>query len=156
MKLSDLAVEYYAVRLAGGLVLTEPEVVDCVLRAARHYAAYGNLSSLSLSDQLPEAPAPGSTVIPPATDPEPEVLESLPVKRLAYLTDQTFVTVGEWACIQPLFTLYVEKENAMRLEASRAMGIEVYGRSVGEIAQDISREEEGMPQKAFSHAVIEV
>lgn len=156
MKLSDLAVEYSTIRLAGGLVLTEPEVIDCVVRAARHYAAYGNLSSLSLSDQLPGAPVPGSTAIPSATDPEPAVLESLPVKRLSYLTDQTIVTVGEWSCIQPLFTLYVEKENAMRLEASRAMGIEVYGRSVGEIAQDISREEEGMPQKAFSHAVIEV
>lgn len=152
----ELATEYQSTRLSGGLVLEVSEVTDCAVRAARHYAAYGNIRSLSLSDQLPESPAPGATVIPAATDPEPSVVESLPIKNLGHLTSDTEVTVGEWSSIQPLFTLYVERENAMRLEASRAMGVEVYGRSVGEIAQDISREEEAMPQKAFSHAAIEV
>jgi hypothetical protein len=156
VKLLVLAAEYLTIRAAGGLVLIQAEVTDCAIRAARHYAAYGNLRSISLSDALPEAPAPGATAIPAAADPEPTVVESLPVKNLTYITDQTEVSVGEWSSIQPLFTLYVEKENAMRLEASRSMGIEVYGRSVGEIAQDISREEEAMPQKAFSHAVLTV
>ncbi len=42
-------------------------------------------------------------------------------------------------------------------EASRAAGLEVYGRAVSEIAQDISRmEDEILPGKAFSHAIIEV
>lgn len=156
MKLIALATEYLAIRAAAGVVLVQADVTDCAVRAARHYAAYGNLRSISLSDVLPGAPAPGATEIPAAPDPEPAVVASLPVKNLTYITDQTEVSVGEWSSIQPLFTLYVEKENAIRLEASRAMGIEVYGRSVSEVAQDISREEESMPQKAFSHAVVTV
>lgn len=65
--------------------------------------------------------------------------------------DQDFeLTPSEWAIIQPLFMLYVERQNAMDLEASRAMGLEVYGRSVAEVQTDIKELQERMPHDAFS------
>jgi hypothetical protein len=156
VKLGDLAIEYLAVRATGGMVVDDPQVVECVVSAARMYAAYGNIKSISLSDNLPGAPVPGATSIPAGPDPLPDVVESLPIKNLGYLSEDTEVSVGEWAVIKPLFVLYVERENAIRLEASRALGLEVYGRSVSEVVGDIAREEESLPIRAFSHAVIEV
>lgn len=155
MKLVDLASEYMESRTSGGLVLDEPQVIECVVTAARFYAAYGDIKSISLSDTLPGAPQPGDS-LPVVPDEPPDVAPSLPVKNLGYISEETTVSVGEWSIIRPLFALYIERENAVRLEASRALGLEVYGRTVSEVAADISREEEGLAAKAFSHAVIEV
>lgn len=157
MNLLFLVDEYIEGRQPGWLVLTQEQTLACCIDAARYYTAYGNISSISLSDNLPGAPEPGAISIPPGPDPEPSVVASLPVKALDYIDENTEVTVGEWAIIRPLFVLYAERENAMLLEASRAAGLEVYGRVVSEIAQDISMlENETLPNKAFSHAVIEV
>lgn len=157
MHLVDLVDEYVATRSPGWLVLTQPEALGCCIDAARYYAAYGNIAALSLSDQLPGAPEPGSASIPPGPDPEPVIVASLPVKALDFIDENTDVTVGEWAVIRPLFVLYAERENAERIEASRAAGIEPYGRSVSEVSQDIAMmENETLPNKAFSHAIIEV
>jgi hypothetical protein len=60
------------------------------------------------------------------------------------------LTFSELALIRPLFRLYVELENATHLEASRAMGLEAYGRSVAEITSDIKEAEAEMQHKAFS------
>jgi hypothetical protein len=153
----DLVTEYAATRSPGWLALTEPQTLAACIDATRYYAAYGNVSSLSLSDRLPGAPDPGSTSIPPGPDPVPDSVPSLPVKNLMFIDENTELTVGEWSVIRPLFVLYVERENAMLLEASRAAGIEVYGRSVSEVAQDITMmETETLPNRAFSHALIEV
>lgn len=136
------------------LLLTPEEVLDCIVRATRYYAAFGNIASLAQSNSLP-----GSDGFPPEPEPDPApvVSEALPVKGLELIDEYTEVTVGEWAVISPLFNLYVERETAMRLEASRAGGIEVYGRSVSEIQNDItSMEQDMLPQRAFSHAVITI
>lgn len=157
MKVVDLVDEFVATRSPGWLVLTQPETLGSCIDAVRYYAAYGNIASLSLSDDLPGAPEPASASIPPGPDPEPVIAPSLPIKNLAFIDENTDLTVGEWALIRPLFLLYVERENSMRLEASRAAGIEVFGRSVSEVAQDITMmENETLPARAFSHAVIEV
>lgn len=167
MNIAALVTEFMGPRAPGWLVLDTPEITDCALSAARFYAAYGDIKSLSLSDTLPGAPAPtGGTggpgdigyFAPLPTISDPVVSPSLPVKSLSYITGATVLSVGEWALIRPLFVLYTERENAMRLEASRALGLEVYGRMVSEISGDIERMEapEGLPARAFCYAVVEV
>jgi len=56
---------------------------------------------------------------------------------------------SEWAIIKPLFYLYIERENALHLEASRVLGVDVYGRSVSEVQGEISNYHEQMHLKAF-------
>lgn len=72
------------------------------------------------------------------------------------LTASTELSNSEWAVIGPLFRLYVERENARALEASRNMGLEVYGRQVDTIEQDIVRIEDDLPRRAFSQAPVTV
>jgi hypothetical protein len=67
------------------------------------------------------------------------------------INDDCELTSGEWAAIKPLFSLYVELENARALEASRANGLDPYGRTVAEIEPDIrTYETEQLPRLAFS------
>lgn len=157
MNITALVTEFMGTRAPGWLVLDAPEVLECAVSAARFYAGYGDIQSISQSNTLPGAPdpsgGPGAPVIA-----DPGIGESLPIKSLGYITVSTVLSTGEWAVIRPLFVLYTERENAMRLEASRALGLEVYGRSVSEIASDIAQMEspDGLPSKAFSHVIIEV
>lgn len=147
--LGQIADEYCAAR-AIGLMLTPDEVLDCAVRAAMHYAAYGNISSISGTDTTPAA---GDL---PADPPEP-LTESFPVKNLNEITEDTVVTVGEWGVMGPLFSLYVELKNAVRMEASRSSGIEAFGRTVSEVQQDITlMETETIPQRAFSHVILTI
>lgn len=67
------------------------------------------------------------------------------------LTHSSLLTKSEWAVIMPLFELYVERENALILESSRALGIEVYGRTVSEVANDITQKELEIQNLAFTH-----
>lgn len=79
------------------------------------------------------------------------------VVTLADVNDQVDVSPSEWATISPLFRLYVEKENALRLEASRAAGLEIYGRQPSEIQSDITvMENETLPERAFAAPTFEV
>lgn len=146
MTLSELVSEFASVRRPGWLVMADPELDQFGIEAARYYAAYGDIKSLSGSDVLPGA---GDT--PAGSD--PVVAPSLPVKKLELISGDVELTVGEWALIRPLFLLYVERENALRLEASRANGLEVFGRSVSEVSADIEREHEAIQGKAFVYAV---
>lgn len=149
MKLSELVDDYASAR-AVGLMLTASELTDCALRATRFYAGYGDIASLSNVDNQPaagELPA----------DPPAVLTEAYPVKDLAAIVADTELTVGEWAVISPLFYLYVELLNATRLEASRAAGVEPFGRSSSEIQQEIvNMETEALPQKCFSSAIITI
>lgn len=63
------------------------------------------------------------------------------------------LTPSEYAIIRPLFDLYVEHENAMMLEASRGMGVDVFGRTVDVIQQDINQRELEMQKLAFMEPV---
>ena len=66
----------------------------------------------------------------------------------------TCISLSEWALIKPLFMLYVEREAAIQLEASRGMGIDVFGRSVSEIEQDILNYESSLPLQAFTQPIL--
>jgi hypothetical protein len=66
------------------------------------------------------------------------------------------LTPSEWAIIQPLFNAYVDHENALRLEASRGLGLDVYGRSSSELASEIKQLEMDLPRKAFYQSIASV
>lgn len=151
MDITGLVTEFLATRAPGWLVLDQAEVLQCAIEATRYYAAYGDIRSISESDELP-----GAGDVGPFPD-DVEASDALPVKRLDLIVATTHLSTGEWAVIRPLFFLYCERESAHRLEASRGMGVDVYGRSVSEIAQDISvMENETLPAKSFMQVAIEV
>ncbi|HEY4529163.1 MAG TPA: hypothetical protein VIG97_02355 [Luteimonas sp.] len=68
----------------------------------------------------------------------------------------TVVSVSEWAVIRPLFLLYVERENALQLEASRGLGVDVFGRDSVSVAADIMQAEMELPVKAFCRPILTV
>lgn len=66
------------------------------------------------------------------------------------------ISVSEWAEIRPLFMLYVERESALQLEATRGMGAEVFGRSASEVGMEISQLEADFPRRVFCFPVFTV
>jgi hypothetical protein len=58
--------------------------------------------------------------------------------------------------IRPLFLLYLERETALQLEASRGMGIDPFGRSSSEVAGDIVQMELGYPHAAAFQPIFTV
>lgn len=68
----------------------------------------------------------------------------------------TCISFSEWAKIRPLFELYVERSNAMHLEASRLYGVDVYGRAVSEIQADITAKEEDYSHNVFQQDFVSV
>lgn len=70
------------------------------------------------------------------------------------IDDTTNVSRSEWALIRPLFLLYVERETSLQLEASRGLGMDVFGRSSSEVASDITMKESELPRLAFSRKII--
>jgi len=68
----------------------------------------------------------------------------------------TEISDSEWALIRPLFLLYVERETALQLEASRGLGLDVFGRSASEVAADINAMEAEMPRRAFYQPIVTV
>jgi len=72
---------------------------------------------------------------------------------LCGLDEHCDLTASEWGVIKPLVALYVERENARALEASRGQGVDPYGRSVSEIEQAITQYETmDLPRLAFRAA----
>lgn len=155
MDIEALVQDYMATRIGAGLLLAEPDVQKAALEAARYYAGYGPIESITRSDVLPGAADPGGPA-PAYPDPEPQVQAALPIKNLTYITLDTDLTAGEWAVITPLFLLLVELANALLLEASRGSGVEPYGRPVAEITNDINAAREKMQSDSFMHVVITV
>lgn len=72
------------------------------------------------------------------------------------LTKETLLTKSEVAVINPLFKLYVERENALILESSRSLGVESYGRSVSEISNEIQQKEQEIQNLAFSSDIFTI
>lgn len=68
----------------------------------------------------------------------------------------TDISYSEWALIKPLFALMTELETSTQLEASRALGVDVFGRSSSEVQQEINQYQMELPQKAFLQTVITV
>jgi hypothetical protein len=121
-----LAEAFATSRAQSGLYIGQPQVVECAVDAARLYAGWAELADVSALDD-------------PTT-----------------IAASTTLTVGEWAIIAPLFRLYVERECALVLEASRGMGVEQVGRSVSEVASEIAQLEATMPQQAYVEDVISI
>ncbi|KJV08066.1 hypothetical protein [Methylocucumis oryzae] len=65
------------------------------------------------------------------------------------IDSSTELSYSEWALIRPLFLLYVDRETAVQLEASRMMGVDVFGRSTSEVMQEIMQAENELAHKAF-------
>ncbi len=153
MTLQELVDAYAQARAPGWVVLQPSEILNAAIEAVQFYSAYGDIRSLSQSSNLPSA---GDYVS--SNQSETSLSPPFPIRDLSFITPDVELTAGEWAVIRPLFGLYVERENAQRLEASRSLGVEVYGRQVSEIAGDIERMEspEGLPARAFVHSVITV
>lgn len=125
--IADLAAEYAQEDRPTGIIIDDAQVVRQLIAAARFYAAYGALQH--------------------GTDPVPTFDD---------ITEDTELSLGEWGMIRPLFVLYVERETAVQLEASRALGVEVFGRTVSEIDGEITQYESMLPEKAFCQPVITV
>ena len=72
------------------------------------------------------------------------------------ITGSTEVTTSEWSLIEPLFVLYVEKEQAVQMEATQVMGITQFGRTSSEISGEIQAYKERLPQLAFNSDIITI
>lgn len=68
----------------------------------------------------------------------------------------TELTDSEWALIRPLFLLYVEREQALHVEASAMLGVSGFGRSTSEVAGEILQAEAELPRRAFFQPIITV
>lgn len=117
------------VEQSSGMMLDPAQVTALAIKATLFYAGYARM--VTAWDAL-EAD-------PDSTDPDPAI------------TDETLIHDSEWALIGPLFALYVERETALMLEASRGLGVDVFGRAVSEIATDITLKEQEMPHQAFMY-----
>lgn len=72
------------------------------------------------------------------------------------ISGQMDITISEWAEIRPLFVLYVERENALQMEATRSLGADPFGRSSSEAAQDIAQMEADLPRRVFYQPVVTI
>lgn len=124
MLLSALIAETAARRTSGGLYLQPQEIELCGIRATRRYAAYGYIIGLPLDNYN-------------TLDRPQEITLSLEL------------TTSEWGVIGPLFELYLEFESALRIEATRGLGMELTGRSSSEVQGDINAFELELPRLAF-------
>ncbi len=146
--------------------LLEPErVLAQAIAATQFYAGYGHVDVLSFEppEKPVEAPAPvdplailiDTTAKPKRLIDEPTALPFPPIPFDA-LSDNTVVSPSDWAIIRPLFLLYCEREQALMLESSRVMGVDVFGRASSEVQQDINTAEAELPQKAFVQPVFSI
>lgn len=128
MLLSEIVTSYFEV-LPTGIVLDNKQVGRNLKQAVRFYSGY--------------APLLNALALPDSTN-------SIEDEQDLTLSD------SEYALIKPLFYLYCELENAMNLESSRALGIDVYGRSVSEIQGDIRERETAMAHDAAFEPIVSI
>ncbi|MGL4735694.1 MAG: hypothetical protein ACRCWB_11575 [Enterovibrio sp.] len=67
----------------------------------------------------------------------------------SFVSPETVITLGEWAQMRSLFMLYVERETALQLEATRQLGADVFGRTVSEVASEIATVEADYARRVF-------
>ena len=154
--LTELAMLFLAKERPVGIVLEEETVLAQVLAAARYCGGYGAFDALlpATASELtfPEASDPSESSSSYPRFPVPDNL--YPASDFVEL--DTPLTQSEWAIVRPLFILYVERENAVYLEASRSLGVDVYGRSASEIAQDIVQKEMDVQRLMFCMPIVTV
>ena len=103
-----------------GVILPNETIIGLLVSATRFYAGYSPLAANKWEKTTSED-----------------------------ITADTDLTLSEWSLIRPLFLLYVERETALQLEASRVMGADPWGRSSSEISAEIQQAESEMSHKAF-------
>lgn len=126
MTLEEWANRYIVQERPIGTVLDDDVIHAQALAAANYYGGYQGLAAHAALDAVPPIDA------------------------------DTDITAGEWAIIRRLFVLYTERENAMYLESSRALGLDVYGRATSEVSADIAAFEAEIPHAAFYSPIITV
>lgn len=126
--LEALAIRFATQERPAGNLLAAPDVLAQAMAAASFYAGFAEIRS--------------RVVIPPAAVPA--------------LSETTEINESEWALIRPLFMLYIERETALQLEASRGLGMDVFGRSSSEVAGDIVQIEMELPHRAFCREIVTV
>ncbi len=114
-----------------GVVLPSEQVEALAIKAVRFMRGYADLESERIADGM----EPNASVCAADVDAEGSL--------------DTCLTESEWSIVGPLFRLYVELENAVYLEASRGLGVDVYRRATSEIQADITTLESELPHKAF-------
>lgn len=124
--LVELAERFASQERPAGNLLDESTLLAQLLAATRFYAGFAVIRSF-------ETPTPPRE-----------------------LGKDTEINDSEWALIRPLFMLYVERETALQLEASRGLGIDPFGRSASEVAVEIAQIEADMPRKAFCQPIVTV
>lgn len=124
--LATLAERFATHERPAGVLLDDATVLANAVAAASMYAGYAEITSRAGS-----APAPA-------------------------IGGDTEISESEWALIRPLFILYLERETSLHLEASRGLGVDVFGRSSGEVAADIAQAEAELPHRAFCSPIITV
>ena len=116
-----------------GIFLERETIESCAVTAVRQFNAYGYFDYQKVFDSLSDD-------------------HSFKIE-----IDINYCIIDdEWAIIRPLFDLYVERENAIYLEASRGVGIDVFGRTVSEVNADIAAEEAELPNLAFDEPIVTV
>lgn len=120
MRLAALVDEFVANQATSGLYLLPEQVLQCGVEAVRFYAGYAGL-------------ADGTCLAGPGD-----------------VTGDIELSMGDWTIVSPLFRLYVERQAAMVIEASRGLGVDPVGRSTSEVASDIRVVEESIQLAAFS------
>lgn len=159
--LADLSADVY---WAFGLVLDDEKVAQQAINAARTYLAWGHIASIDpvvMVDAQPTYPSsdPAAEVVMGYNGtiydapPPPPQTPTYPAPTVPLSIDSD-ITDGEWGIIRPLFMLYVERENARALEASRGLGVDVYGRTVDQVEADIRQyETQDLPRLAFAQTI---
>lgn len=126
--LEALSIRFATQERPAGNLLAAPDVLAQAMAAASFYAGFAEIRS--------------RVVIPPAAVPA--------------LSGTTEINESEWALMRPLFMLYIERETALQLEASRGLGMDVFGRSSSEVAGDIVQIEMELPHRAFCREIVTV
>ncbi len=83
-------------------------------------------------------------------------LDADPLAHAGVIDASSLITYSEWALIRSLFLLYIERETAHYIEATRGFGVDVFGRSSSEVQQDITQMEMEFPRRAFNYDVLTV
>lgn len=136
--ISELVSRFESSERPAGNILESTVILAQAIAAVSFYAGYTALAThlaIPIADPAPDPPTP-----------YPEI------------TGETDISVSEWALIRSLFMLYVERENALQLEASRGMGIDPFGRSSSEVIADITLMESSqeLPHRAACSLIFTV
>lgn len=148
--LKKLVADFLARERSVGIVISVAQVEAQACAALRMYAGYGQIASLLKPVQLA---VDAAGLCASAAD-WFNALGALYKEPCSLIGAE--VSYSEWAVVRPLFILYVDREQALHLEATRFLGVDGFGRSSSEIQQDIMTHEQDLPRHAFGQPVLTI